>query len=65
MTTVYVLTLAADYEGESLMGVYATREEAEAAGQAWLDSHDMTGLSDFEEFVIRPIEVGAAAIMQF
>ena len=65
MTTVYVLTWAVDHEGETLMGVYDTHEQAEAAGQAWLDEYDYRELSDSEQFVIYPIVIGAAADMQF
>lgn len=64
MTTVFVLTHAVDYEGETLLGVYGTRHDAEAAGHALLDDLGWE-MSSSETFVIRPVEVGAAAEMRF
>ena len=63
MTTVYVLSLATDYEGESLMGVYDTPEDAEDAAEAWLEDRGV--LRSYEHWLIRPLQVGAPADMQF
>ena len=64
MTTVYVLSLATDYEGESLMGVYDTHEDAEDAAEAYLVEADRE-LCSFEQFFIRPVAVGAPAELRF
>ena len=58
MTTVYILTWAVDYEGETLLGVYDSQEAATAAGQVWLG--DRT-LRDCDDLCIRPVVVGAPA----
>jgi hypothetical protein len=58
MATVYVLMWAVDYEGENLLGVYASQEEADAAGQAWEFDHV---LGNYERLVVYPIELGAPA----
>ena len=64
MTIVYVLTLATDYEGECLLGVYSSPQEAEDASSAYLVEADRE-LCSFEQFFIRPISVGAPAELRF
>ena len=64
MTTVYVLSLATDYEGECLLGVYSSAEQAEDASEAYLEESDRE-IRHYEQFRIRPISVGAAAELRF
>jgi len=64
MTTVYVLTLATDYEGECLLGVYSSAEQAEDASSAYLEECDRE-IRHSEQFLIRPISVGAPAELCF
>jgi hypothetical protein len=60
----FVLTLATDYEGEMLIGVYSTRELAEAASQQFqIDTEHE--LEAYEHFVIRDIEVDGPAQYHF
>ena len=47
----YVLMYEADYEGQQVFGVYASREDAVAAADSFGDSHGI---------VVRYWEVGAA-----
>ena len=63
MTTVYVLTLATDYEGECLTGVYASHADAEAACETQLIEMGRE-LMPFEDFIIRPMEIGVARDMR-
>ena len=58
----FVLTLATDHEGEMLLGVYSSRELAEAASQQFQID---TGLEAYEHFVIRDIEVDGPAQYHF
>jgi hypothetical protein len=60
----FVLTLAADYEGETLLGVYSSRELAEAASQQYLVDAERD-LPSYEHFVIRDIEVDGPAQYHF
>jgi hypothetical protein len=64
MTVVFVLTLATDYEGESLLGVYTSPQDAEDASRAYLVEADRE-LCSFEQFFIRPVAVGAPAELRF
>ena len=54
--TVYVLTQEWEYEGEALLGVYASLEEARAAAQAY-DSQGSDCLLIYER------QVGAPAVL--
>ena len=56
MTTVYVLAGATDYAGDTVLGVYQTREEADAAYVQYCVDH-----SAFDDYTIHPIELGATA----
>jgi hypothetical protein len=60
----FVLTLAADYEGETLLGVYSSRELAEAASQQYLVDAERD-LPSYEQFVVRDIEVDGPAQYHF
>ena len=60
----FVLTLAADYEGEALLGVYSSRELAEAASQQYLVDSERE-LYPFEQFVVREVGVDARAEYRF
>ncbi len=60
----FVLTLAADYEGETLLGVYTTRELAEAASQQYLVDAERD-LPSYEQFVVREVAVNAPAEYRF
>jgi hypothetical protein len=59
MTTVYVLLHTVAYEGSSLRGVYASREEAQAAWDAW--AHGRGAFATPEECDICEVVVGAPA----
>jgi hypothetical protein len=56
----FVLTLAIDHEGEMLLGVYSSRELAEAALQQFQIDIEY-GPEDYEHFIIRDIEVDGPA----
>ena len=60
----FVLTLATDHEGEMLLGVYSSRELAEAALQQFQIDIEY-GPEDYEHFVIRDIEVDSPAQYHF
>jgi hypothetical protein len=60
----FVLTVAADYEGETLLGVYSSRELAEAASQQYLVDAERE-LYHFEQFVVREVTVDAPAEYRF
>jgi hypothetical protein len=60
----FVLTLAADYEGEVLLGVYSTFELAEAASQQYLVDAERE-LYHFEQFAVREVAVDAPAEYRF
>jgi hypothetical protein len=55
-TTVYVLVGQTDYEGDTVLGVYVSRLEADAAYAQYTIEH-----SAFDEYDIYPLELGAAA----
>lgn len=52
----YVLLGETDYEGDTLLGVYATQEAAEAAYQVWIADQQR-----FDGHRVQQVEVGAAA----
>ena len=54
--TVYVLVGQTDYAGDTVLGVYVSRLEAEAAYTEYTIEH-----SAFDEYGIYPVELGAAA----
>ena len=58
MTTVYVLLHTLDYEGSSLLGVYASEESARAAWETWREG--LVSVSD-DEYDIREVVVGSPA----
>jgi hypothetical protein len=60
----FVLTLATDYEGEMLLGVYSSRELAEAASQQFQIDIEY-GPEDYEHFVVREVAVDAPAEYRF
>lgn len=64
MTTVYILTLAMDYEGETILGAYETVEDAYAAGDAFLVDRERE-LASYEEFRVHSVVVGATADYRF
>ena len=57
----FILTLA-DYEGEVVLGVYSSRELAEAASEAF---DAQRTIYDFENFVVREIVLDAPAEYHF
>jgi hypothetical protein len=60
----FVLTLATDHEGEMLLGVFSSRELAEAASQQFqIDTEHE--LEAYEHFVIREVAVDAPAEYRF
>jgi hypothetical protein len=62
----FVLTLAADYEGEVVLGVYSTREFAAAASQQYLvDAERAARLYHFEQFLVYEVVVDAPAVYRF
>ena len=56
MTTVFVLVGQTDYAGDTVLGVYASREEADVAYAQYTIEHSV-----FDEYDIYPVELGAAA----
>ena len=56
MTTVYVLVGQTDYEGDTVLGVYASFEEADAAYAQYTIEH-----SAFDDYDVYPQTLGAAA----
>ena len=56
MTTVYVLVGQTDHEGDTVLGVYVSRLEADVAYSQYTIEH-----SAFDEYDIYPVELGAAA----
>jgi hypothetical protein len=56
--TVYALLWTIDYEGSSLLGVYASREAAQSAWEVWRDG--LVTVSD-DECEIRAMVIGAEA----
>jgi hypothetical protein len=59
--TVFVLLLATNYEGEMLLGVYSSRERAEAASEVWVESERSGELRGYESFEIRETELDGVA----
>jgi hypothetical protein len=59
--TVYVLLGEMDYEGHTLLGVYASREEAEAAFEAHEEGRSCT----FDRMVVQERVLGVAAEIQW
>ena len=57
---VFVLLLATDYEGEMLLGVYSSRERAEAASAAFVEGR-WGELYESESFEIRETDLDAVA----
>lgn len=60
MTTVYVLLGETDYEGDTLLGVYASHEAADVAYVQYCIDHIA-----YDGYRIVPVEVGAAAEWRF
>lgn len=58
MTTVYVLLHTLDYEGSSLLGVYASEDAARAAWETWQADHPTVSPDECD---IREAVVGAPA----
>lgn len=56
----FILTIRAAYEGETVLGVYSSRELAEAASDAFIVERG-SELRSSESFVVREIEVDAPA----
>jgi hypothetical protein len=56
MTTVYVLVGQNDYEGDTVLGVYSSFEEADVAYSQYTIER-----SAFDEYDVYPIVLGAAA----
>ena len=56
MTTVYVLVGQNDYEGDTVLGVYCSFEEADVAYSQYTIEH-----LAFDEYDVYPIVLGAAA----
>ena len=56
MTTVYVLVGQNDYEGDTVLGVYVSRLEADAAYSQYTIEH-----TAFDDHDVYPIVLGAAA----
>lgn len=61
MTTVYVLLERHDYEGENLVGVYATEDEARRI----IDARMASDTYDGDELAIYPVVVGSAPLNSF
>jgi hypothetical protein len=59
--TVYVLMLDGGYDGDSLLGVYATEEEADEAGDRWFAEKAGSIVSENLGCYTHAVEVGAAA----
>jgi hypothetical protein len=56
----FVLTLAVDYEGEIILGVYSSHERAQTASEEFIVAR-VRALARSENFSIRPIEVDSPA----
>ena len=56
----FILTIATDYEGETVLGVYSSESLAYAACAPFLRSRG-SQLSSYEQFRVREIEVDARA----
>ena len=48
MSTVFVLCIVFDYEGEAVLGVYSSLESAQAAAERYLEDQDCDGLTVYE-----------------
>ena len=61
----FVLCECFDYEGEAVIGLYASREDAVAAAEAYQASRtDSQGRVSIDELAIYELEVGAAASLR-
>jgi hypothetical protein len=60
----FILTLAVDYEGETVLGAYSSRELAEAASETFAANRSLAFSSD-ESFIIHEITVDAPAEYQW
>lgn len=56
MTIVFVLVGQTDYAGDTVLGVYASREEADVAYAQYTIEH-----SAFDDYDVYPMTLGAAA----
>jgi hypothetical protein len=56
MTTVYVLVGQINHEGDTVLGVYVSREEADTAYAQYANEN-----STFDDYDVYPVELGAAA----
>jgi hypothetical protein len=56
MTTVFVLVGQTDYAGDTILGVYASVEEADEAYAQYITEH-----SAYDDYDTQKIEIGAAA----
>lgn len=61
VVTVYVLMLDGGYDGDSLLGVYASDDEATAAGWEWMKEQAGSVASGVTGTYVHCVEVGAAA----
>jgi hypothetical protein len=57
----FILTLGAAYEGETVLGVYSSQGQAETASEEFITSRG-SELRGSERFIIREIEVDAPAV---
>ena len=60
MTTMFVLTLAIQHEADTLLGVFSSRELADAASEAFLVERGRV-LHEWEQFEIYQVGVDAPA----
>ena len=60
MTTVYVLVGQTDYEGDTVLGVYVSRLEADVAYAQYTIEN-----SPFDEYDIYAVELGAAPTLRW
>jgi hypothetical protein len=58
-TTMFVLTLATDYEGEAVLGVYSSEELAQSAADTFVMKRGQLGRS--EQFELHEIVIDACA----
>jgi len=60
VTTMFVLTLAVQHEGDTLLGVFSSRELADAASETFLVERGR-GLYEWERFEVYQVGVDAPA----
>lgn len=61
----FVLCECFDYEGEAVIGLYASQEDAVAAAEVYQASRlDSQGRCTIDELAIYELEVGAAAVLR-